>query len=176
MASKQAPRKWYDTPSGFLIEKGFIRGFIEKTLFTKIHKSDILLVQVYVDDIIFGSTNDNLCKRFAKLMQRKFEMSLMGELKFFLGLQVDLRLDGIFICQSKYLKELLKKYNMEDSASARTPSSTTVKLGACDNSIKVDVSSYRGMIGSLLYLTVSRSDIMYSICLCARLQLDPRVL
>ena len=86
-----------------------------------------------MDDIIFESTNDNLCKRFAKLMQSKFEMSLMGELKFFLGLQVDQRLDGIFIFQSKYLKELLKKYNMEDSASARTPSSTAVKLGACDN-------------------------------------------
>ena len=134
----------------------------------------MLLVQVYVDDIIFGSTNDNLCKRFAKLMQSKFEMSLMGELKFFLGLKVDQRLDGIFIFQSKYLKELLKKYNMEDSSSARTPSSTVVKLGACDNSIKVDVSSYRGMIGSLLYLTASRPDIMYATCLCARFQADPR--
>ena len=83
---KQAPRKWYDTLSGFLIENGFVRGVIDKTLFTKMHKSDMLLVQVYVDDIIFGSTNDDLCKRFAKLMQSKFEMSLMGELKFFLGL------------------------------------------------------------------------------------------
>ena len=88
----------------------------------------MLLVQVYVDDIIFGSTNDNLCKRFSKLMQSKFEMSLVGELKFFFGLQVDQRLDEIFICQSKYLEELRKKYNMEDSASARTPSSKVVKL------------------------------------------------
>ena len=95
--------------SSFLIENGFIRGVIDKTLFTKIHKNDMLLVQVYVDDIIFGSTNDNLGKRFAKLMQSKFEMNLMGYLKFFLGLQVDQRLDGIFICQSKYLKGLLKK-------------------------------------------------------------------
>ena len=127
-----------------------------------------------MDDIIFGSTNDNLCKRFAKLMQSKFEMSLIGELKFVLILQVNQRLDGIFICQSKYLKELLKKYNMEDSVSARTPSSTAVNLGACENSIKVDVSSYRGMIGSLLYLTASRPDIMYATCLCARFQADPR--
>ena len=80
------------------------------------------------------------------LMQSKFEMSLMGELKYFLGLQVDQRIDGIFICQSKYLKELLKKYNMEDSTLARTPSSTVATLGACDSSVKVDVSSYRGMI------------------------------
>ncbi|KAK1401416.1 hypothetical protein POM88_001021 [Heracleum sosnowskyi] len=131
-------------------------------------------VQVYVDDIIFGSTNDNLCKRFAELMQSKFEMSMMGELKFFLGLQVSQRSNGIFICQSKYLKELLKKYHMEDSASARTPSSTAIKLGASDNSIKVDVTSYRGMIGSLLYLTASTPDIMYATCLCARFQADPR--
>ena len=171
---KQAPRKWYDTLSGFLIENGFIRGVIDKTLFTKKHKNDMLIFQVYVDDIIFGSTNDDLCKRFAKLMQSKFEMSLVGELKYFLGLQVDQRIDGIFICQSKYLKELLKKYNMEDSSSARTPSSTAVKLGACDSSVKVDVSSYRGMIGSLLYLTASRTDIMFATCLCARFQVDSR--
>ena len=101
-------------------------------------------------------------------------MSLMGELKYFLGLQVDQRIDGIFICQSKYLKELLKKYNMEDSSSERTPSSTVVKLGASDFSVKVDVSSYRGMIGSLLYLTASRPDIMFATCLCARFQADPR--
>jgi hypothetical protein len=95
---KQAPRKWYDTLSEFLIENGFVRGVIDKTLFCKKHKGDTILVQVYVDDIIFGSTNDNLCKRFSKLMQSKFEMSLMGELKFFLGLQVSQRTDGIFIC------------------------------------------------------------------------------
>ena len=171
---KQAPRKWYETLSEFLIENGFVRGVIDKTLFSKSHKGDMILVQVYVDDIIFGSTNDNLCKRFAKLMQSKYEMSMMGELKFFLGLQVDQRSDGIFICQSKYIKELLKKYHMEDSASAKTPSSTAVKLGACENSIKVDVTSYRGMIGSLLYLTASRPDIMYATCLCARFQADPR--
>ena len=98
----------------------------------------------------------------------------MGEIKFFIGLQVNQRLDGIFICQYKYLKELLKKNNIEDSASTRTPSSTAVMLGACDNSIKVDVSSYRGMIGSLLYLTTSRPDIMYATFLCARFQADPR--
>ncbi|KAK1392928.1 hypothetical protein POM88_011984 [Heracleum sosnowskyi] len=171
---KQAPRKWYDTLSGFLLENGFVRGIIDKTLFSKKHKGDMILVQVYVDNIIFGSTNDELCKRFAKLMLSKFEMSMMGELKFFLGLQVSQRSNGIFICQSKYLKELLKKYHMEDSASARTPSSTAIKLGASDNSIKVDVTSYRGMIGSLLYLTASRPDIMYATCLCARFQADPR--
>ena len=97
---KQAPRTWYDTLSEFLLKNGFTRGVIDKTLFFKLHKNDMILVQVYVDNIIFGSTNDQLCSRFAKLMQSKYEMSMMGELTYFLGLQVSQRNDGIFICQS----------------------------------------------------------------------------
>ena len=121
---EQAPRTWYDTLSLFLFENGFTRGVIDKTLFHKMHNNDLILVQVYVHDIIFGSTNDNLCKRFAKLMQSKYEMSMMGELAFFLGLQVHQKIDGIFICQSKYIRDLLKKYHMEDSAPAKTPMPT----------------------------------------------------
>jgi hypothetical protein len=125
---EQASRKWYDTLSIFLIENGFVRGVIDKTVLSKKCKNDSILVQVYVDDIIFGSTNSNLCKRFAKLLQNNFEMSQMEELKFLLGLQVSQRTDGIFICQSKYIRKLLKKYQLEESASARTPSSTDVEL------------------------------------------------
>nr|GEX35395.1 retrovirus-related Pol polyprotein from transposon TNT 1-94 [Tanacetum cinerariifolium] len=83
---KQAPRAWYDELSKFLLSKGFIKGSIDPTLFITKHRGDILLVQIYVDDIIFGSTNPNLLKRFEKLMHSKFEMSMMGELKFFLGI------------------------------------------------------------------------------------------
>ena len=117
---KQAPRTWYDTLSEFLLKNGFSRGVIDKTLFYKMHKDDMILVQVYVDDIIFGSTNDQLCSRFAKLMQSKYEMSMMGELNYFLGLQVSQRNDGIFICQSKYVRDLLKKYGLEDASPAKT--------------------------------------------------------
>ena len=171
---KQAPRTWYDTLSKFLLENGFIRGIIDKTLFHKKHNDDLILVQVYVDDIIFGSTNENLCKKFAKLMQSKYEMSMMGELSYFLGLQVSQKIDGIFICQSKYVRELLKKYGLEDSAPAKTPMPTASKLDQDESGKKVDISSYRGMIGSLLYLTASRPDIMFSTCLCARFQADPK--
>ena len=171
---KQAPRTWYDTLSEFLLENGFTRGVIDKTLFHKVHKSDMILVQVYVDDIIFGSTNDDLCKRFSKLMQSKYEMSMMGELNYFLGLQVSQRKDGIFICQSKYIRELLKKYNLEDSTPAKTPMPTTSKLDQDKTGKKVDITSYRGMIGSLLYLTASRPDIMFATCLCARFQAEPK--
>ena len=101
-------------------------------------------------------------------MQGRFEMSMMGELKFFLGLQISQRQDGIFICQSKYIKELLKKYHMEECSSAKTPSTIAVKIGLCESSAKVDITGYRGMIGSLLYLTASRPDIMFATWLCAR--------
>ena len=171
---KQAPRTWYDTLSEFLLENDFTRGVVDKTLFVKKHKNDLILVQVYVDDIIFGSTNDDLCKRFAKLMQSRYEMSMMGELSFFLGLQVYQRQDGIFICQSKYIKDLLKKYQMEDSSTAKTPMPTATKLDKDETGKKVDITGYRGMIGSLLYLTASRPDIMFATCLCARFQSDPK--
>ena len=173
---KQAPRTWYDTLSLFLLENGFTRGVIDKTLFHKMHNNDLILVQVYVDDIIFGSTNDNLCKRFAKLMQSKYEMSMMGELAFFLGLQVHQKIDGIFVCQSKYIRDLLKKYHMEDSAPAKTPMPTAVKLDQDKSGKNVDITAYRGMIGSLLYLTAGRPDIMFATCLCARFQSDPKEL
>ena len=171
---KQAPRTWYDTLSQFLLENGFTRGVIDKMLFHKMHKDEMILVQVYVDDIIFGSTNDNLCKRFSKLMQSKYEMSMMGELTYFLGLQVNQKDDSIFICQSNYIRDLLKKYHLEDASSAKTPMPTATKLDQDESGKKVDITSYRGMIGSLLYLTASRPDIMFSTCLCARFQSDPR--
>ena len=128
----------------------------------------MIFVQIYVDDIIFGSTNDNLCKRFAKLMQSNYEMSMMGEQSFFLGLQVSQKDDGIFICQSKYVRDLLRKFSLEDSSSAKTPMATATKLDQDISGKKLDISSNRGMIGSLFYLTASRPDIMFVTYLCAR--------
>ncbi|GJV22098.1 retrovirus-related pol polyprotein from transposon TNT 1-94 [Tanacetum coccineum] len=121
---KQAPRAWYDKLSSFLIEHGFNKGIIDPTLFTRRHGGDILLVQVYVDDIIFGSTNPDFSKRFANLMKNNFEMSMMGELKFFLGLQVHQSPRGIFISQSQYAIELLKKHGLDECVSMSTPMAT----------------------------------------------------
>ncbi|GKB56661.1 retrovirus-related pol polyprotein from transposon TNT 1-94 [Tanacetum coccineum] len=121
---KQAPRAWYDKLSSFLIEHGFTKGIIDLTLFTRCHVGDILLVQVYVDDIIFGSTNPDFSKCFANLMKNNFEMSMMGELKFFLGLQVHQSLRGIFITQSQYVIELLKKHGLDECVSMSTPMAT----------------------------------------------------
>ncbi|GJQ96931.1 retrovirus-related pol polyprotein from transposon TNT 1-94 [Tanacetum coccineum] len=170
----QAPRAWYETLANYLLGNGFKRGKIDQTLFIKKQKGDILLVQVYVDDIIFGSTNKELCTGFEKLMKDKFQMSSMGELTFFLGLQVQQKEDGIFISQDKYVAEILKKFNYSDVKSASTPvdlEKPLVKDGDADD---VDVHLYRSMIGSLMYLTASRPDIMFAVCACARFQVTPK--
>nr|GEW48496.1 putative ribonuclease H-like domain-containing protein [Tanacetum cinerariifolium] len=117
----QDPRAWYETLANYLLSSGFQRGKIDPTLFIKKQKGDILLVQVYVDDIIFGFTNKVLCTAFEKLMKDKFQMSSMGELSFFLGLQVTQKEDRIFISQDKYVAEILKKFNYTDVKSASTP-------------------------------------------------------
>ncbi|GJY21198.1 putative ribonuclease H-like domain-containing protein [Tanacetum coccineum] len=120
----QAPRAWYETLSTYLLDNGFQRGKIDKTLFIRRDKCDILLVQVYVDDIIFGSTKKSLCTEFEKMMHKKFQMSSMGELTFFLGLQVKQKEDGTFISQDKYVTEILKKFGFTDVKTASTPMET----------------------------------------------------
>ncbi|GJZ48352.1 putative ribonuclease H-like domain-containing protein [Tanacetum coccineum] len=158
----QAPRAWYETLANYLLANGFKRGKIDQTLFIKKQKGDILLVQVYVDDIIFGSTNKELCTGFEKLMKDKFQMSSMGELTFFLGLQVQQKEDGIIISQDKYVAEILKKFNYTDVKSASTPVDLEKPLVKDEDVNDVDIHLYRSMIGSLMYITASRPDIMDS--------------
>ncbi|GJY59896.1 putative ribonuclease H-like domain-containing protein [Tanacetum coccineum] len=157
----QAPRAWYKTLANYLLGNMFKRGKIDQTLFIKKQKGDIFLVQVYVDGIIFESTNKELCITFEKLMKDKFQMSSMGELTFFLGLQVHQKEDGIFISQDKYVNEILKKFNYTDVKSASTPVNLEKPLVKDGDSTDVDVHLYRSMIGFLMYLTASRPDIMF---------------
>nr|GEU99290.1 uncharacterized mitochondrial protein AtMg00810-like [Tanacetum cinerariifolium] len=171
----QAPRAWYETLSMYLLDNGFYRGKIDKTLFIRRHKDDILLVQVYVDDIIFGSTKKELCNAFEKMTHKKFQMSSMGELTFFLGLQVKQKQDEIFISQDKYVAEILKKYGFLEVKNASTPMETQNPLLKDEDGKEVDIHMYRSMIGSLMYLTSSRHDIMFVVCACARYQVNPKV-
>ncbi|KAL4325654.1 hypothetical protein GQ457_11G024920 [Hibiscus cannabinus] len=143
---KQAPRAWYERLSTFLVEKGFSKGKVDTTLFIKNVGKDILVVQIYVDDIIFGSTNELLCQDFAKLMQ--------GE--------------------KDDIKEKLKKFGLENVKPQATPMSSSIKLDKDEEGKCVDSKLYRSMIGSLLYLTASRPDIIFSVCLCARFQANPK--
>ncbi|GJV87556.1 putative ribonuclease H-like domain-containing protein [Tanacetum coccineum] len=147
----------------------FRRGTIDKTLFIKKDKGDILLVQVYVDDIIFGSTKKSLCVEFEQMMHKRFQMSSIGELTFFLGLQVKQKDDGIFISQDKYVADILKKFDFVTVKTASTPIETNKALLKDEEAEDVDVHLYRSMIGSLMYLTASRPDIMFVVlCLCKR--------
>ncbi|GJV62446.1 retrovirus-related pol polyprotein from transposon TNT 1-94 [Tanacetum coccineum] len=172
---KQAPKAWYDRLKAFLIKHDYTIGMVDNTLFTKKKDPNLIIVQIYVDNIIFGSTCQEMCDDFAKIMHDEFEMSMMGELNFFLGLQIKQLEDGIFFNQSKYIKEMLKKFGLEDSKPMKTPISTETKLTKDVEGESVDNTKYRGMIGSLLYLTSSRPDIMFSVCLCARFQEDPKI-
>ncbi|GJT06289.1 putative ribonuclease H-like domain-containing protein [Tanacetum coccineum] len=127
------------------------------------------------DDIIFGSTKKSLCTEFEKMMHQKFKMSSIGELAFFLGLQVKQKEDGIFISQDKYVTEILKKFGYTDVKTVSTPMETQKLFLKDKDGEHVDVHLYRSMIGSLMYLTFLRPAIMFAVCACARYQVNPKL-
>ncbi|GJY95171.1 retrovirus-related pol polyprotein from transposon TNT 1-94 [Tanacetum coccineum] len=143
--------------------------YVDPTLITRKAGNDLLLVQIYVDDIIFASANTALCNDFANLMTTKFKMSMMGQMSFFLGLQISQSPRGVFLNQSKYASENIKKYGLLTSDSVDTPMVEKNKLDEDLQGTPVDATLYRGMIGSLMYLT----DLIYAVCLCARYQAKP---
>jgi len=171
---KQAPRAWYERLTTYLLAKGFTRGQVDRTLFIRNQGTHKHIAQIYVDDSIFGVTLDSLAHEFSKEMKQEFEMSMIGELNYFLGLQVKQTVEGIFISQSKYAKDLVKRFGLNGKSRARTPMSTSVKISSDLAGKPVDPSLYRSMIGSLLYLTTSRPDIAFSVGVCARFQANPK--
>ncbi|XP_058725624.1 secreted RxLR effector protein 161-like [Vicia villosa] len=133
-----------------------------------------MIAQIYVDDIVFGGMSDQVEGHFVKQIQSEFQISLVGELTYFLRLQVKQMDDSIFISQSEYVKNIIKKFGMKNASHNRTPAPTHVKLSNDEKSIFVDQSLYRSMIGSLLYLIVSRLDITFVVGVCARYQVEPK--
>ena len=153
---------------------GFTTGNTDQTLFIKREDGELIVAQVYVDNIIFGSIKDKLAHDFSKLMQAEFEMSMIGELTHFLRLQIRQQDSGIFLSQSKNAKNLVKKFGLESASSVRTLMSPNVKVTVDLLRKSIDHSLYRSMIGSLLYLTASRPDISYNVGVCARYQANPK--
>ncbi|WVZ58270.1 hypothetical protein U9M48_008555, partial [Paspalum notatum var. saurae] len=147
---KQAPQAWYERLRRFLVDQ--------------------------VDDIIFGGSSHALCSKFSEQMSREFEMSMMGELQFFLGLQIRQTPQGTFVHQSKYTRDLLRKFEMADASPQMTPMSTATALDADEDGKEVDQKVYRGMIGALLYLIATTPDKQFAVGLCARFQVSPREL
>jgi hypothetical protein len=143
-------------------------GKVDTTLFTKKIGNDLLVLQIYVDDIIFGPTNQDFCEKFGKMMANEFEMSMIGELSYFLGLQIKQLKNGTFMSQGKYIKDMLKKFGINESQAISTPMETNGNLGSDSSGNMVDQKLYRSMIGSLLYVIASRLDVIFSVCMCAR--------
>jgi hypothetical protein len=171
---KQAPRAWYECLRDFLITNGFKVGKAGPTLLTKTIAKDLFICQIYVDDIIFGSTNKSTCEEFSRIMIQKFEMSMMGELKYFLGFQIKQLQEGTFISQTKYIQDILKKFGMKNAKPIKTPMGTNGHLNLNTGGKFVDQKVYQSMIGSLVYLCASRPDIMLSVCMGARFQANPK--
>jgi hypothetical protein len=167
---KQAPRAWYECLRDFLISNALKVGKSDPTLFTKTCIGDLFICQINVDDIIFGCTNQKSCEEFSRVMTKKFEMSMMGELTYFLEFQVKQLKEGTFLSQTKCIQDILNKFGMKDAKPIKTPMGTDRHLDLKS----VDQKVYRSMIGSLLYLCASRPDIMLSVCICARFQSDPK--
>ncbi|GJZ47738.1 retrovirus-related pol polyprotein from transposon TNT 1-94 [Tanacetum coccineum] len=170
---KQSPRVWYDTLSRFLLDNKFSNGAVDPTLFTRKTGKHILLVQIYVDDIIFSSTDPKAHDIFSIKMSSKFQMSMMGQMSFFLGLQVSQNPGGIFINQSKFALEILKKFGMDSCDPVDTPMVDRLKLDEDPLGIPVDQTRFCSMVGSLMYLTASRPDLVFAVCMCARYQASP---
>nr|GEW64591.1 retrovirus-related Pol polyprotein from transposon TNT 1-94 [Tanacetum cinerariifolium] len=170
---KQAPRAWYDTLSRFLLDNSFTKGAVDPTLFTCKIGKHILLVQIYVDDIIFASTDPKDCDMFSNEMSSKFQMCMMGQMSFFLGLHVSQSLGGIFINQSKFALEILNKFRMDSCDSVDTPMVDRLKLDEDLSGTPVDQTRFRSMVGSLMYLIASRPDLVFVVCMCARYQTKP---
>jgi hypothetical protein len=171
---KQAPWAWYARLKTFLLDHGYVMGSVDKTLFTLNHDTAFLLVQVYEDDIIFGGSSHTLVSRFQEMMESEFQISLMGELTFFLGIQVKQTKQGTFVHQAKYTKDLMKKFNMMELKPVSTPMSFAASLGSDEDDEAMDQREYRSMIGSLLYLTATWPDIQFTVGLCAHFQASPR--
>jgi hypothetical protein len=167
---KQAPRAWYKCLRDFLISNAFKVGKADPTLFTKTCIGDLFICQINVDDIIFGCTNQKSCEEFSRVMTKKFEMSMMGELTYFLEFQVKQLKEGTFLSQTKCIQDILNKFGMKDAKPIKTPMGTDRHLDLKS----VDQKVYRSMIGSLLYLCASRPDIMLYVCICAIFQSDPK--
>jgi hypothetical protein len=171
---KQAPRAWYECLMDLLIENSFRIGKADSTLFIRKMGKHLFVCQIYVNDIIFGSTNKSFCDEFSKIMTDSFEISKMGVLTFFFGFQIKQAKEGTFISQTKYTCDILKKFGMDKAKPIKMPLGTNGHLDLDLGGTSVDQKVYRSIIGSLLYLCASRSDIMLSMYMCARFQAAPK--
>ena len=158
---KQAPRAWYNRIDEHLHKLGFVKSLSEAMLYVKGTDANLIIVYVYVDDLLVRGSDKTLIEEFKTEMFNVFEMTDLGLMSYFLGMEVKQSNDGIFICQQKYAKEILKKFHMESCKSTSTPMNLKEKFSKNDRTNKVDEGQYRSLIGCLIYLTATRLDIAF---------------
>jgi len=171
---KQAPRTWYSRIDSYLLKKEFEKCEGEPTLYIKEKDGKILIVVLYVDDVIFTGNDDHLIEKFKSVMKEEFEMTDMGLLRYFLGIEVDQNENGIFISQARYINQVLGRFNMQECKAAITPTVMGLKPSREDNTKDFDPSLYKSVVGSLMYLTATRPDIMFAVSLISRFMERPK--
>ncbi|MCF8701902.1 DDE-type integrase/transposase/recombinase, partial [Corynebacterium sp. MC-10] len=170
---KQAPRAWNSRIDKYLQENGFAKCPHEHALYTKMKDGDILIVCLYVDDLIFAGNNQRMIDEFKQSMAKVFEMTDIGLMAYYLGIEVKQLEDGIFISQEGYAKEIIKKFKMDDCNPVNTPVECGIKLSKHDEDEKVDTTMFKSLVGSLRYLTCTRPDILYATGLISRYMENP---
>uniref|UniRef100_A0A2N9FP23 Integrase catalytic domain-containing protein n=1 Tax=Fagus sylvatica TaxID=28930 RepID=A0A2N9FP23_FAGSY len=171
---KQAPRAWYSRIEAYFVKEGFERCSCEHTLFIKTGDGGkILIVSLYVDDLIFTGNDESMFVKFKNSMKLEFDMIDLGKMKYFLGVEVLQNPEGIYISQRKYAKEVLERFRMEKSNSVKNPIVPGVRLMKDEEGAKVNATMYKQLVGSLMYLTATRPDLMYVVSLISRFMASP---
>ena len=171
---KQAPRAWYSRVDTYFLQNGFKRSQNEATLYVKTDgNGSKIIVSLYVDDLLVTGNNDDDIVKFKESMLKEFEMTNLGGMNYFLGMEVHQLNDGIFLSQRKYAMDVLRKFKMESCKPVSTPLAINEKLTKSDGDAKADESNYRSLVGSLLYLTATRPDLMYPSSLLSRFMHSP---
>jgi len=170
---KQAPRAWFSRIEAYIFNEGFISSSSEQTLFIKQKGGKILIVSIYVDDLLFTSNDEELLNEFKRSMKDECDMTDLGKMRYFLGIEVMQKADGIFICQRKYVAELIERFGMQNNNSVCNPIVPGQKVGRDEAGVKVDSTLYKQMVGSLMYLTATRLDLMFVVSLISRFMTNP---
>ncbi|KAK9077208.1 hypothetical protein SSX86_005544 [Deinandra increscens subsp. villosa] len=171
---KQAPRVWFKRIEGYFLKQGFKQSQYESTLFIKNSWNKVIMVSLYVDDLIYTGNDAQACQAFKEAMQKEFEMTDLGKMKYYLGVEVQQQNGSISICQKKYAKEVLDRFGLWEGNHVKNPIVQGTKVTREGDSPKVNDSEYKCMVGSLMYLTVTRPDLMYGVGLISRYMSDPR--
>lgn len=171
---KQAPQAWFSRIKSYFINEGFQKSQGEQTLFFKWSKEGkILIINVYVDDLIYTGDDELMMSEFKSSMQKEFDMTDLGKMRFFLGIEVLQGSEGIYICQRKYAMEVLRHFGLEDSNSVCNPIVPGYKMCKDEGGVKVNETYFKQMVGSLMYITSTRPDMMFFVSLISRFMSRP---